>query len=97
MFAQAVKKTKLLEEKARKCMFCLRRLREITMEEHYRKNIKGNSHVNSVNFAAVNIEKRCLKTILSSIIYILKMNTTSHIPTSRGFLEAVKYFFNIEN
>ena len=33
---------KLLEEKACKCMFCPKRLREVTTEEHYLKEKRGN-------------------------------------------------------
>ena len=40
------------------------------------KSIKRISRGLSVNLAVVNVEKRCLKIILSGIIYILKMNTT---------------------
>ena len=40
-------------EKARKCMFCLRHLRKVTMGEHYRKKTtKSILHGLSANFAA---------------------------------------------
>ena len=66
-------KLKTQQTLQKKKYFCSGRLRKETMGEHYRKKIISRGL--NVNFVVEIVENRFLKIILSSIIYILKINT----------------------